>query len=60
MISLDERTKVIETAVKAVKGKLPIIVGTGTIETSKVIDLSKHALEHGAGILIISYFQNYV
>ena len=49
LLSMEERTKVIQTSVKAVKGKLPIIVGTGTVETTRTIELSRHAMEHGAG-----------
>lgn len=53
MINLEERTKIIETAVKTVSGKFPVIVGTGTIETSKVIELGKHALQHGADATLV-------
>jgi len=58
MTNMDERTKIIKTSVAAVKGTLPIIVGTGTIEGSKVIELSKHALEHGAdaSLVITPYY----
>ena len=40
MVNIDERTQVIKTAVKTVKGAMPIIIGTGTIETHKVIELT--------------------
>ena len=53
MINMDERTKIIKTAVETVKGAFPIIVGTGTIETSKVIELGKHALQHGADATLV-------
>jgi dihydrodipicolinate synthase/N-acetylneuraminate lyase len=42
MINIDERTEVIKTAVKTVKGAMPIIIGTGTIETHKVIELTNY------------------
>ena len=54
-LSLEERTQVIKTSVSTVKGAFPIIVGTGTIDTQKTIELSKNAKEHGAdGILVIT------
>lgn len=58
MISLEERTEIIKTSVKAVDGAFPIIVGTGSIETHKVIELSKHALSLGAdaSLVITPYY----
>jgi 4-hydroxy-tetrahydrodipicolinate synthase len=53
MISLEERTNVIKTAVKIVNGAFPIIVGTGTIETKKVIELSQHAKDCGADATLV-------
>lgn len=53
MIAEGERSKIIQTAVATVNGAFPIIVGTGTIETSKVISLSKNALENGADATLI-------
>ena len=53
MISLEERTNVIKTAVKIVNGAFPIIVGTGTIETNKVIELSQHAKDCGADATLV-------
>ncbi len=41
MIDINERSKLIQTAMTTVNGKIPVIVGTGTIETSKVIDLCR-------------------
>ena len=52
-ISMDERTEIIKTAVRVVNGAFPIIVGTGTIETQKVIDLSSHAKSLGADATLI-------
>lgn len=55
MISLAERSQIIKTAVETVKGAMPIIVGTGCIETSKTIELSQNAKDNGAdGILVIT------
>lgn len=58
MISIEERTAIIKTTVSTVKNSFPIIVGTGTIETSKVIELSRHALECGAdaSLVITPYY----
>lgn len=54
-ISQDDRTKIIETSVKTVNGAFPVIVGTGTIDTTKVIESSKHAESLGAdGVLVIT------
>ena len=54
-ISSEERIKIIQTSVKAVNGAIPVIVGTGTIEPSKCIDLSKQAESLGAdGVLVIT------
>jgi 4-hydroxy-tetrahydrodipicolinate synthase len=53
MISMEERTEIIKASVKTVNGAFPIIVGTGTIETQKVIALSKHAMECGADATLI-------
>ena len=58
MITIEERTEIIKRAVNTVKQSFPIIVGTGTIETSKVIELSRHALECGAdaSLVITPYY----
>jgi 4-hydroxy-tetrahydrodipicolinate synthase len=53
MISMEERTAIIKSAVNTVKGAFPIIVGTGTIETKKVIELSKHAHSLGADATLV-------
>lgn len=54
-LSLEERTEIIKTSVQTVKGAFPLIVGTGTIQTSQSIELSLNAKENGAdGILVIT------
>ena len=53
MISFEDRAKIIKASVSAVNGAVPIIVGTGTIEASKVIDLSKQALDLGADATLV-------
>jgi 4-hydroxy-tetrahydrodipicolinate synthase len=58
MVNMDERTEVIKTAVKTVKGAMPIIIGTGTIETHKVIELTRNAKDNGAdaSLIITPYY----
>ena len=57
-ISMTERTELIKAAVSVLKGKMPIIVGTGTIDPAKVIETSQHALELGAdaSLIITPYY----
>lgn len=57
-VSMEERTEIIKASVRIVGGAFPIIVGTGTIETEKVIALSKHAMECGAdaSLVITPYY----
>ena len=59
MIEFDERKKIIELVIEEVKGKIPIIVGTGTNNTKKVIELNKQAEELRAdGVLIVNPYYN--
>ena len=53
MISFDDRAKIIKASVASVNGAVPIIVGTGTIEANKVIDLSRQALDLGADATLV-------
>ena len=58
MINMEERSKMIKLAVATVKGAFPITVGTGTIETSKVIELCRNAKDCGAdaSLVITPYY----
>mmetsp|Transcript_18627 Transcript_18627/g.18720 ORF Transcript_18627/g.18720 Transcript_18627/m.18720 type:complete len:337 (-) Transcript_18627:98-1108(-) len=58
MINMEDRTKIIQTSVKAVKGTLPIIIGAGSVQASHVIEYSKQALELGAdaSLVITPYY----
>jgi len=58
MISFAERAEIIKTAVSTVKGAFPVIIGTGTIETSKVIELTRQAKDLGAdaSLVITPYY----
>lgn len=50
----DERRKVVEIAVKAAAGRVPVVVGTGAPSTTKAVYWAKHAKEAGAtGIMAL-------
>lgn len=49
----DEKLLLFKSAVKFANGKLPIIAGTGSNSTSKVINLSKRAEDCGVDALLI-------
>ena len=58
-LSFDEHNKVIEECVKAAKGRVPVIAGTGANSTEEAIFLSKHAQKVGAdALLIVSPYYN--
>lgn len=48
-----EKDKIIKIAVKAAKGKVPIIVGTGSYSTQATIEYTKHAENLGADFALI-------
>ncbi len=55
----DEHIAVIEFAVKTVNGRLPVIAGTGSNDTSHAIHISKRAQEVGAdAILSVTPYYN--
>ena len=59
VIEFDEREKIISLVVEEVKGKIPVIVGTGTNNTRKVIELNKQAEELKVdGVLIVNPYYN--
>lgn len=57
-ISMLEREQIIKSAVQTVNRAFPVIVGTGTIDTDKVIELSQQALDCGAdaSLVITPYY----
>jgi 4-hydroxy-tetrahydrodipicolinate synthase len=58
-IDENERSKIIETVVEEVKGKVPVIIGTGTNDTKKVVNLNKIAEKLKAdGLLIVNPYYN--
>lgn len=58
-VHLEERKKLTEIAVKKADGEVPVIIGTGTNDTVKVIEMNKLAEEQGAdGLLIVTPYYN--
>lgn len=56
-LSADERTQLIEAAVAATRGKVKLIVGTGTNAVDETVALSNRALELGAdAVMVITPF----
>ena len=55
----EEHEKVIELCIKEVKGKIPVIAGTGSNSTVEAISLTKHAEKVGAdAALIVTPYYN--
>ena len=52
-LSHDEHMGVIETCIKAARGRVPVIAGTGSNSTDEAIDLSVSAEKAGADALLI-------
>ncbi|MFH1077472.1 MAG: 4-hydroxy-tetrahydrodipicolinate synthase [Pseudomonadota bacterium] len=57
-LSHAEHKKVVEITVNAVKGRVPVIAGTGSNSTSETIELTKHAKSSGtdAALIITPYY----
>jgi 2-dehydro-3-deoxy-D-pentonate aldolase len=54
-MSVDGRKEVAEFAVTYVRGRVPVLIGTGSASTDEVIELSLHAKEVGAdGVVVIN------
>jgi len=53
ILDMNERAQVLKIVKEEVKGKIPIIVGTGTISPSKVIAMNQQALDFEADALLI-------
>ncbi|MHC4472470.1 MAG: 4-hydroxy-tetrahydrodipicolinate synthase [Planctomycetota bacterium] len=49
----DERVGLVETAVRAADGKVPIVAGTGSNDTARVIESSRLAERAGADALLV-------
>ncbi len=58
-LSFEEHEKVIEVTVDKVKGRIPVIAGTGSNNTAEAVKLTKAAKDIGAdGVLVISPYYN--
>jgi 4-hydroxy-tetrahydrodipicolinate synthase len=58
-LSHEEHNRVVEIAVDQVKGRVPVVAGTGSNNTVEAIRLTAHAKKSGAdGVLMISPYYN--
>lgn len=58
-LDYDEHQKVIEVTVKTVRGRIPVIAGTGANSTEEAIMITKGAMKAGAdGALLVSPYYN--
>ena len=58
-LSHDEHTRVIELAVEAAAGRVPVIAGTGSNNTTEAIDYTQHAKKAGAdAALVVAPYYN--
>ena len=53
LVTFDERVKLMETAVKAAKGRKPVIAGTGCASTKETIALTKEAEKLGIDLCMV-------
>ena len=54
-----EHKRVVEIAIDAVAGRIPVIAGTGSNSTAEAIDLTKHAKQAGAdAALVVTPYYN--
>ncbi len=52
-LSNDEHHRVVELAVEAAAGKVPVIAGTGSNSTAEAIELTRHAKKAGASAALV-------
>jgi 4-hydroxy-tetrahydrodipicolinate synthase len=58
-LNTKEHNKVIQFVVNEVKGKIPVIAGTGANSTTEAIELTQHAKEAGSdGCLLVTPYYN--
>lgn len=57
-LSIEERELVIETAVRAARGRVPVLAGTGSVNHQETIRLTRFARQVGAAaaLLIVPYY----
>ncbi|GAB4290389.1 MAG: 4-hydroxy-tetrahydrodipicolinate synthase [Ignavibacteriaceae bacterium] len=59
VITMSERERITAAVIERVNGKIPVIIGTGTNDTMKVIELNKLAEKQGAdAVLIVNPYYN--
>ncbi|MCZ0709887.1 dihydrodipicolinate synthase family protein [Microbacterium paraoxydans] len=51
LLSADERTAVVETAVSAAEGRIPVVAHVGALSTREAIELARRAQQAGASAL---------
>jgi 4-hydroxy-tetrahydrodipicolinate synthase len=58
-MSHEEHHRVVEITIETVKGRVPVLAGTGSNSTTETIELTKHAKKAGAdGALVITPYYN--
>ncbi|MDX1775690.1 MAG: 4-hydroxy-tetrahydrodipicolinate synthase [Desulfobulbales bacterium] len=58
-MSHEEHHRVVELTVSTVKGRVPVIAGSGSNSTAEAINLTKHAKQAGVdGVLMVSPYYN--
>ena len=58
-LTADEHRRVVELAVKAAKGRVPVLAGAGSNATPRAVELAQQAVDLGAdGILTITPYYN--
>ena len=57
-LSYEEHNRVVEVAVDAARGRVPVVAGTGSNSTWEAVMLTKHAKEVGAdgALLVVPYY----
>ena len=56
-VSREERQGIVETVIRAARGRVPVLIGTGAEDTREVVALSREAESQGAdGVMIIPPF----
>ncbi|MGW8161201.1 MAG: 4-hydroxy-tetrahydrodipicolinate synthase [Desulfobulbales bacterium] len=58
-MSHEEHHRVVRLTVETVKGRVPVLAGSGSNSTTEAIDLTRHAKQAGAdGVLMVSPYYN--
>ena len=58
-LSHDEHRRVVEICISEARGRVPVIAGAGSNNTSEAVDLARHAEKAGAaGVLVVTPYYN--